>query len=273
MPYNTENPVLGEVRTDFELFYADPATYQRKVDGVSDLFGLTGAARLRNDYLPTYVVGDLEDEQYKYAVFSLNPGFTEEKNRREENLRNGSWERYLRYMQNYFSLCYESRCGWYGSRYYNYLGKLLGALENTSLEWQEQRLRFFQEHLINLDLIPYHSPETSFSVSNSTQKDYLLNRLNAGIELLKTQNIRLALFNGKPMYSLMYSLLIEQGIVKPWKCFPINDKVSLYAFEFEGMPCVLFDRLISQSFFKITNVHLTETIPDIIRKLSRERTK
>lgn len=259
--------LLREARADFELFYANPVAYQKKVDSISDLFGLAGDARLRNDYLPTYVVGDLEGEQYKYALFSLNPGFNDKKNSIEESLRNETWNKYMRYIQNYFNICYQHRCGWYGSRYYDRLGKLLGSLESVSLESPEQRLRFFQEHLINLDLIPYHAPTTGFKISNSAQRNYLLNQLNAGIELLKTQNIRLALFNGQPMHFL----LIEQGIVKRWERFSINEKVSLYAFELEGIHCVLFDRFISQPAFQITNFHLTETIPALIRKATKTK--
>jgi hypothetical protein len=264
MDQNKENLVLRDAREDFELFYANPVAYQRKVDSVSDLFGLRDSARLRNDYLPTYVVGDLESGQYKYALFSINPGFSKKQNPGEEKLKDETWEKYLFFVHNFFTLYYRNG---FRSPYYSRLGKLLGALEGISLEPTTRLSQFFQEHLINLDLIPYHSPTTGFSISGSAQRDYLLNQLNAGIELLKTQNIRLAIFNGKPMYSLLIEqgLLARQGI-KPLGPFPINEKVSLYAFELEGIPCVLFDRFISQPAFQITNFHLTETIPSLIRK-------
>ncbi len=262
MAHYTNSQILRDAREDFGLFYADPVAYRRKVDEISDLFGLNGDQRLRNDYLPTYAVGDLDGDQYKYALFSINPGFSEEISPTEEQWKNETWEKHLNFMKNFFKLYYG-----YGfkSRYYNILGKLLGALEDIDLGPTLKLSSFFQAHLINLDLIPYHSPTTGLpNLLNNEQLKYLRRRLDDGIELLKTQNIRLALFNGKPMYSL----LVEQSIAPSPERFLINDKVALYAFKFEGIRCVLFDRFLSQPAFGITNDHLTSIIPDILRKIN-----
>ncbi len=262
MAHYTNSQVLRNAREDFELFYADPVAYRRKVDEISNLFGLDGNRRLRNDYLPGYVVGNLEDGQYKYALFGINPGFSEKISPIEERWKDKTWERHLDFIKNFFTLYYG-----YGfkSRYYNILGKLLGALENVDISSISRLSLFFQTHLINLDLIPYHSPTTGLpDPLDGKQLNYLQRRLDDGMALLKTQNIRLALFTGKPMHSL----LIKQGIVSSPERFPINDKVSLYAFEFEGIRCILFDRFLSQPAFGITNDDLTSIIPDIIRKIN-----
>lgn len=259
---NHHNLVLREAQEDFELFYTNPKEYRRKVDSVSDLFGFKGDARLRNDFLPTYVVGDLTNKREKYAFFSINPGFRESWNTREEKFKEGNFENYLSFVHNFFELCERHKPE---SRYYQQFAKLLSSLvDDASLfsYWQ-----LFQERLINLDLIPYHSPNTGLPpVLNREQKEYLATRLNDGIDLLKKQNIKLAFFNGKPMYQLLVqeNLLSKWG-VEPSNPIPINEKVNLYKFEIDGIPCVLFDRFISQPAFQITDHHLTKTIPNIIR--------
>ncbi len=250
--------LLNNAYKDFNLFYSDNVAYQKKVNEISTLFNLKGGIALRNDYLPTYIVGNLEDNNYKYVLFSINPGFSEDKNKIEEKWKSGTWENYLNFIKNFFILYYKAG---FTSRYYNRLGKLIGALENTSLD-SSYLSSFFQDHLINIDIIPYHSSGIGLpsSLSNK-QMNYLQIQLYNGINLLKTQNIHFAIFNGKPMYSL----LIEQGIISQFERFPINDKVSLYKFKIDNISCILFDRFISQPAFEINNLHLTETIPAIIQ--------
>ena len=43
-----------ELKKEFDLFYENPEKYRTKVDDISSKFG----NRFKNDYLPTYIVGN-----------------------------------------------------------------------------------------------------------------------------------------------------------------------------------------------------------------------
>ncbi len=151
---------------DFRLFYENKEEYKKKVDDMSKLFGVTENPefRFKNDYLPTYIVGNYKDKKEKYVVISLNPGFKEELSKREEEIKKGSVDNYHKFILEFFTLIskieseikLENKNSDYS--YYNCLRPYLSKLINEEIPKDKQFDVFF-EYLINIDIIPYPSHE------------------------------------------------------------------------------------------------------------------
>ncbi|MDO8552647.1 MAG: hypothetical protein Q7S01_03930 [bacterium] len=256
-----EVDMVKKARADFDLFHTNLAAYKKQVDGISNLLGLKGVARLRGDYLPTYFVGDIGNGLHKYALFSLNPGFSEKQNPTEETWKNSSWKDYENFTKRFFTLYHRAGMK---SRYYEKISMIFAALEGLTFHNREDIYNFFQEHLINIDLLPYHSSGIGLpSTLSSEQREYMRDNLMRGIALVKNQGVRLALFNGQALCQLLVgNKLVEAGVP-----VPVNEKISIYLFRLEGIPCVAFSKFITQPFFKLKDVDFRKTIPKLIQSI------
>ena len=145
MKDNTTLSLIEEAKQDFDLFRNNFDEYKSKVDSISKLFNLKGEAELRSDYLPTYFVGDIKDEDYKYALFSLNPHFNEKDNLTEERWKKNSWEDYLNFTKNFFTLLYQYEMK---SKYYEKISKIFGGLDNLDFTNNSDVYNYYQKHLI-----------------------------------------------------------------------------------------------------------------------------
>lgn len=258
--------ILDEAKKDFDLFHDNLGEYKNKVDSISELFNLKGEAKLQSDYLPTYFVGDIKDENYKYALFGINPFFSEGQNSIEETWKENSWEDYLDFAKNFFTLFHQHRMK---SKYYEKISKIFDGLENLNFISNLDIYDYYQNHLINIDLIPYHSTNSGLPTHLShEQMSYLKKRLDLGINFLKKQNnLKLIIFNGKPLYRM----LIDNGLVDFYKEIEINKKVSMYFFQLDGIPCVLFEKFITKEYWGLTEDDYKTLIPDLIRgELNRQ---
>jgi len=201
------NSILEEAKKDFELFHNDYKKYKEKVDNLSTLFKLKSKAKLRNDYLPTYFVGNFEDKNYKYVLFGINPGFSEKQNPIEESWKKSSWEDYLNFIKNFFILFKENKMK---SPYYKKLSNLFSGLDNIELNNYPEIYEYYQKHVINIEMIPYHSSRfRAINYLTDQQKSYLINRFKSNINFLEKLNVKLIIFNGK----LFYLLLIKDNLI------------------------------------------------------------
>lgn len=251
--------ILEEAKQDFDLFHNNHLQYKKKVDDLSVLFGLKNKTKLRSDYLATYLIGDFEDDNYKYVLFGINPGFSEEQNPIEESWKKNSWTDYLNFVKNFFVLFKKYNMK---SRYYKRLSKLFSGFDNIELEGYDEIFDYYHKHLISIELIPYHS--ISFGISselNKEQKLYFEKRLNASIDFLKKIKVKLVIFNGSPFYLL----LIKNNLINYDKKIKINESVNMYIFKIKNVSCVLFDKFITQPAFGLTHDDLQYKIPDLIR--------
>jgi hypothetical protein len=254
------NSALEEAKKDFELFHNNYEKYKEKVDTLSVLFKLKDKAKLRSDYLPTYFVGNFKDINYKYVLFGINPGFSEKQNPKEETWKKSSWKDYLNFARNFFILFKDNEMK---SPYYKRLSKLFSGLDNIEMENYNEIYDYYQKHIINIELIPYHS--TCFGISNNLteqQKLYFKNRFESDINFLKKLNIKLMIFNGNPFYLI----LIQNNLIKYDKKFKLNKHVNMYTFKVHDIPCVLFDKFLTQAGFGLCYKDLKLKIPDLIRK-------
>jgi hypothetical protein len=60
-----------EMNMNYNLCVNQGLEYQKKVDGVSKLLGLTGKGVLKGDRIPIYMIGR---PTAPFVLFSLNPG-------------------------------------------------------------------------------------------------------------------------------------------------------------------------------------------------------
>ena len=252
--------LYDDVREDFNLFHDDYIEYQKKVDNVSKLFNLKNKAKLRNDYCPTYFEGNFEDNNYKYVIVGINPGFSEKQNPKEEALKSKSWDEYLLFIKNFFKFFKNNKMK---SFYYRRLSKLFSGLD-VNYKKYPGFWDYYHDHLINFDLIPYHSNQ--FGISNSLtdeQKEYLKERVKSTLNFIKELNeVRLILIHGK----LSYLLFIENNLIplENKKPFKLNEKINFYRFNLDGIPCVLFDKFITQPAFGLKTCDLEEKIPRLL---------
>ena len=259
MPNKKEKTVLEEAHEDFKLFYSDNEAYKTKVDTINDLFGLTEECKLKNDYLPTYFVGDTK-ANCKYGLFSLNPGFGDD-NKVEESWKNESWDKYLNFTKNFFTLFYNSGRK---SRYYTMIAKIFGGLDNTLLQNNYDIYNYYQNNLINVDLIPYHSARMSLPNNfTNNQKIYLKKRLNSNVKMLKKVGVNIIIFNGKPLFTLLYENgFIDNSTVKTIKGKKAGE-VDIYFFHLDNVPCILFAKFIT-SVHGLSSNDFNNIIPNLI---------
>ena len=99
---------------------------------------------------PVYFAGDVRRPENKIIFMGINPGFGEESNKRErEFLRQyGVFEGYCRLYGDYFN----GTTVRYYSNIAGFLKRLYPNQITERIDWD-----WFQEHLITLELIPYHS--------------------------------------------------------------------------------------------------------------------
>ena len=102
---------------------------------------------------PLYFTGDIINPKDKIIFIGINPGYNKELNEDEQNYleKQGSFEGYstlFRYRGSVF-------------RKYAYFSNIGGFLRRLGLLDAPMTGEWLQDHFINMDLIPYHSTNTS----------------------------------------------------------------------------------------------------------------
>ncbi|CAN5425073.1 hypothetical protein BH18THE1_BH18THE1_05120 [soil metagenome] len=247
--------LLHEIREEYLLYTIDRRRYEKKVNSISDMFGLTRKNRFKTDYCAVYVVGRFQCAPI--IMFGLNPGYSSRNSPIEENEARKSWEDYQNLYLNFFKYFSHNK---FESPYYTALWYLLSGLTGTHFP-KKRKWELFDQYLCNLELIPYHSEGVVLpAILNEEQLEYLQNRYNSSIKFIRQFKPKLLIFNGKIWKNLLNNHnLIEQHIKAP-----ITDQFRMYFFELDGIPSVLFDRFFQRHFGGITNEDRMFTIPKVI---------
>jgi len=253
-----ELKLIEDLKNDYLLYTNRPDEYKKKVDSVSELFRFSGSDVLLNDYLPTGFSGNYNRKDM-IAILGINPGFAKKRDRAEENeIRKESWDSYRKFHQEFYK--FFKRRG-FESPYYTMFWHFFSGLNR--IDETENKWDFFDQNVLNLNLIPYHSVSTSLpSKFNGRQEEFLEERFANVAEFARKGRPRLWIFNGKPWHTL----IIEGGRGGSFSRKKITDKFSLYMFEFEGAPAVLFDKFFSGHYWGITKKHRMDIIPRIISR-------
>ena len=244
MTKKEETKLEREFRDDFDLFYKDNDAYRKKVNEISDLLSLTGDQKLKNDYLPTYIVGNYEDNNEKYVIVSLNPGFDKAKNDEEEKLKNGSFDSYRNFILHFFELLrdvkYVEENGeekeWI-STYYKELWPYFATLVGEKLTLDiNTKYDLYQKYLINIDLVPYHSEGFSlkFRKKNKAENEYIKNRICSILDFIKHhEKIKGIIFNGHKYSDIINRFFIDTEM----KTVKVN-KHDINLFTIDGIKCI-----------------------------------
>ena len=247
--------LLDEIKLEYELCINEPNEYKRKVNSISDLFLLKGNKRLIDTDCPVFVVGKYETAPI--VKFGINPGYSSKNNPTEDKEARISWEHYLELYENFYNY-FESNH--FESPYYNALKYLISGLIKKDIP-NEQKWKYFDRYLINIELIPYHSTGITFpTFLSKAQLEYLLPRFKNSIDFIINYKPKLFIFNGSPWYIL----LIKNNIIKTFDKVSLTKKFSLYFFVIQGIPCILFDKFFQRHFWGITNEDRKNTIPNLV---------
>jgi hypothetical protein len=248
------------MKDDYHLCMNKPEEYRKKVDSISDLFGLRGRDKLKNDNCAVYVCGNYS--KAPVVTFGLNPGWSATNNPAEEVEARKSWQHYLDLYQNFFQFFSSHK---FESPYYKSLWLLLrGLLHDTETIQKLSKWELFSSYLANMELIPYHSSGIS-SLANrlsEQQLEYLTTRFEKNMDFISKFDPKLFIFNGKAWYTL----LIKHQRIRDYRTARVSEKFDLYFFRICDIPCVLFNRFFSRHFWKITDYDRRVTIPNIINK-------
>ena len=248
--------LINEIKTEYELCIQKPYEYKKKVNSISDLLLLKGSKRLIDTDCPVFIVGNYETAPI--VMFGINPGYSSKNNPKEDREARISWEHYLQLYKNFYNYFESNHVE---SSYYNALKYLISGLIREILN--EQKWKFFDRYLINMELIPYHSTGISFpNFLSTSQLEYLLPRFQNSVDFIINYRPKLFIFNGSPWYIL----LIKNNIIKNFDKVTLTKNFSLYFFNIQGFPCVLFDKFFQRHFWGITNDDRKNTIPNLVYK-------
>jgi hypothetical protein len=247
--------LLKEMRNEYQDYTLFPVEYKKKVNSISDMFGLKNKNRLKTDYCPVFVIGKYHTAPIIF--FGVNPGYSSKNSPIEENEASKSWEHYQNLYLSFFQ--YFSRHK-FESHYYTALWYLLSGLTGTDYPIK-RKWSLFDKYLCNFELIPYHSEGIAFpTILDEKQLEYLQNRFTNNIEFIKEFNPKLLIFNGK----IWKTLLTDCKLTEHYIDAPIANQFTMYSFELDGIPSVLFDRFFQRHFRGITNDDRMFTIPKLI---------
>lgn len=102
---------------------------------------------------PLYFMGDIREPKNKIIFIGINPGYSEEMNKNEQEYleKHGSFEGYCTHFTHRASIRRPSA----------YFANIGGFLRRIGLMDEKMTWHWLQQHVINMDLIPYHSTDTS----------------------------------------------------------------------------------------------------------------
>jgi hypothetical protein len=253
--YNELTDLLHEIREEYLLYTLERFQYKKKVNSISDMFGLRKKNRLKTDYCPVYIIGKYETAPIIF--FGVNPGYSSKNSPIEENEASKSWEHYQNLYLNFFQYFSHYK---FESPYYTTLWYLISGLTGTNYH-KKRKWALFDKYLCNMDLIPYHSEGIVFPTTlNEQQFEFLQNRHNSNIKFIKQFKPKLLIFNGR----IWKSLFINYKLTEQHINAPTTNQFTVYSFEIDGIPSVLFDRFFQRNFGGITDDDRMFTIPKLI---------
>ncbi len=248
---------LKSLKSDYDLWVKKPKLYSKNVENLSDLFNFKNNKRFESKLLPSGFSG-IYNKKNQIVMFGLNPGLKRKLNQREELKQMKNWESYIKARKNLFIFFKELD---HPSNYYKKFWLLFSNLVSDSMKYQT-KWDFFNQNVTNLNLFPYHSKGFSLSKHLSDKEiDILEERLRSLLDFIIKYSPRIFIFNGKPWEIL----LINQGIVKNYKKVKINKNFSIYLFELQGIPSILFEKFFSRHFW-LDDKERSIIIPKLIKK-------
>jgi hypothetical protein len=265
--------IFDEMKDDFDLFQNNREEYNKKIDKLNQLFNLTNEKELKKDMLPLYYSGSINDNNPKIIILCLNPGWNKDNCDREQEFKEGSFEKMQDSSNNYFEKFKKKKMR---AAYYEKLSKIFGAFDNLQLSDYEEKFDYCHKYVFNIDLIPYYSQKFGLpnilnnNKKNPERKKYLEKRFQNNLEFIKhiseTHEIKFILIHGKPNNDIINLLYPEIYQNLDWYDIE-NMKISSFSMpEINSIKIVIFNYFLSERF-GLTDEHYKKIIPEKIKEL------
>jgi len=230
---------LKKAKREYKRAVKHPKKYKKMLNNLSDDLNLKKKSRFKTKYIPKFWSGQL-NKKGQIILFGLNPGSSKSMRFSSEKQLKKSWHDYKKLRDdNFLKMATKKGLGPYYRDYYKLLYGLLGYEYKKKTDWD-----LLHNHVLNLNLFPYHSNKTNLpSHFSAGQLALVMERLDLILEFAKTQEPRLCIFNGKPWKIL----LIDHKLVKKPEKHTVIKNFSIYFFKYKKMPCVLFNHFLSSS--------------------------
>ncbi len=261
--------LFSQIDTDFKDFLFSNRKYVSKLKRLSSNLGTSFS-----NVSPTYWTGNDCDDKDKYVLISLNPGFDSTNIYVEDIIKNFTFytsgrynsNDWLNFYRNFYKLFFLNGLN---SSYYTRMraffeglhGLPLGHFDKNGKGLVRQRLiyDFYDKHLINMDIIPYHSERINLSLKKFSHKGlcYIANRFNDILNFIKClkreQRVRKVILNG----NIFVDLLINGRINKcsnlsispkhpqqyPYKSK--NNVIKIYWVDVSGTDMIVIDKFLT----------------------------
>jgi len=196
-----ESTFLEKAKSEYHLAVNDPDKFKNYVNDLSVSLGLKGRSEFNTKLLPKFWAGRLNSKP-KIIMFGLNPGLKKDpKKWRDEKKQKKSWKLYQKAREQGFL---ESKRKNSYSKYYEVFYKLCCGLyeikPQKNIDWE-----FFYKYVLNLNLFPYHSYESTDFPGRFTagQLAMVMHHLDLILEFARSQKPKICMFNGKAWKTLL----------------------------------------------------------------------
>ena len=216
---------------------------------------------LISDYPPCFFAGDIN--KAKFCILGINPGFNEGRDHVERAIYNElGWEStYLTFFE------------WFGrnriaSPYYSRFAVFLAGMVGSEFPFDRiARFELLSRHLVNVDLIPYHSSGIKLHIDSDERRDMLKPYLLTLLELVNRSKPKAIFINGACFKSILMEQPLIEGINFTSQCtLKINEKLNAHLGKLAGFDAIWFDRFLTGRS-GVSNKELYEAGKNINRNL------
>ena len=129
-----------------------------------------------------------------------------------------------------------------------------------------------KDHLLGVDIIPYHSNSISLPQNlDCSQIEYLKTQFYMYLDFAKDVNVSLRILNGKIFENFLLkkyylrSCTISTPIINPKNKYQISRQLTVYFFVINKISIVLFNSFLTGRYAHLTNEELGNNIPRILK--------
>lgn len=247
------NIYLQDAIQDFNAFTNNPGQYQNQVNALSTLLGINhGENALAGNILPTYYAGHFSPQTY--VIIGINPGLDTENIAFENQFRTQNWNDYRQFHDNFFH---------FYRRHHKtivYYGYMAGVLASDNLRYHPNwnYFQYCEDHLLNIDIIPYHSRGFVQRHIPLQAIDYIWNRFTNNILPLlqrNAYNINKVIIHD----ARLFVILLQNNFFNPAIDCVLNRQTNngvrnIYAVNHAGIEFRIFSRFIPNGGFPRNNI-------------------
>jgi hypothetical protein len=195
---------------------------------------------LISDFPPCFFAGNMKKADH--CLLGINPGFNEGRDHVERAIYNElGWETtYLTFYE------------WFGknriaSPYYSRFAVFLAGMVGSSFHLDRRsRFELLSKHLLNVDLIPYHSSGINLHVDTDEQRVLLKPYLLTLLELIRMAKPKAVFINGACFKSILMEQPLIDRIQFSSQCtLRVNERLNAHLGKLAGFNTVWFDRFLT----------------------------